>query len=52
MDERADPRLVLIAAVLMAAVTIIYVADRAMNPNHYPQSLSPAAILHAPLSPS
>lgn len=45
MDYRADPRLVLIAAVLMAAVTITYVANRSMYPERYHYSLSPAAIL-------
>ena len=47
MDKRADPVLVLITAVLMAAVTIVYVAERSMHPNHYPHSLAPTAILHA-----
>jgi len=30
--QQADPRLVLLAAVLMAAVTIVYIAERSMNP--------------------
>jgi hypothetical protein len=46
MDYRADPRLILIAAVLMAAVTITYIANRSMDPDRYHYSLSPAAILH------
>jgi hypothetical protein len=48
MEYRADPRLVLIASVLIAAVTITYIANRSMDPNHYHYSLSPAAILHPP----
>jgi hypothetical protein len=47
MDYRADPRLVLIASVLIAAVTITYIANRSMNPNRYHYSLSPVAILHS-----
>jgi hypothetical protein len=47
MDYRADPRLVLIASVLIAAVTITYIANRSMNPNRYNYSLSPVAILHS-----
>ena len=50
MGDRANPVLVLIAAVLMAAVTITYIANRSMDPNHYNYSLSPTAILHPPSS--
>jgi hypothetical protein len=46
MDDRANPVLVLLMAVLMAAVTITYIANRSMDPARYHYSLSPAAILH------
>jgi hypothetical protein len=45
MNDRANPVLVLIMAVLMAAVTITYIANRSMDPERYHYSLSPAAIL-------
>ena len=48
MGDRANPVLVFITAVLIAAVTITYIANRAMDPNHYHYSLSPTAILHPP----
>ena len=47
MEERANPVLVLITAVLIAAVTIVYIANRSMNPSRYHYSLSPTAILHS-----
>jgi len=46
MNDRANPVLVLIAAVLIAAVTIVYIANRSMDPYRYHYSLSPAALLH------
>ena len=46
MEDQANPVLVLITAVLIAAVTIVYVANRSMDPQRYHYSLSPAAILH------
>jgi hypothetical protein len=46
MEDRANPVLVLITAVLIAAVTIVYIANRSMDPYSYHYSLSPAAILH------
>jgi hypothetical protein len=47
--ERADPWLVWLAAVLMAAVTINYVAQRSMNPasfNPLPAALAAPSVDH------
>jgi hypothetical protein len=43
MDDRANPVLVMITAMLMVAVTLVYIANRSMDPHHY--SLSPIVIL-------
>jgi hypothetical protein len=48
MNDQADPVLVMIAAILMAAVTITYIADRSMDPGRYHVGVSPGAGSHPP----
>lgn len=47
MENRADPRLVWLAAVLMAAVTIVYIANRSMYPERFHTNL-PTVVFHFP----
>jgi hypothetical protein len=43
MNDRANPVLIMLAAILMAAVTFVYVIDRSIDSNHYHLSMSSAA---------
>jgi hypothetical protein len=48
MKDQANPVLVMIAGILMAAVTILYVIDRSVHPTRYQLSVTPGAIYHPP----
>ena len=48
MNNQASPVLVTIAAVLMAAVTVLYVVDRSAYPARYYLSVSPGDAFHPP----
>jgi hypothetical protein len=47
MNDKADPVLVWLTAVLMAAVTIVYLSRGSVDFEHYQHSVSPAAFLQA-----
>jgi hypothetical protein len=40
MNDRANPVLIMLAALLMAAVTFVYVIDRSIDSNRYHLSMS------------
>jgi hypothetical protein len=48
MKDQANPVLVMIAAILMAAVTVTYIADRSTRPDHYQSNVSPGTAFHPP----
>jgi hypothetical protein len=48
MNDQAHPVLIMLAALLMAAVTVTYIADRSLDPARYELSVAPGAAFHPP----